>query len=175
MKTSFVCFVFLVVSFLITPGETVAQSTAAARPASEQSLQDLVNEVRELRATLQRINSAMYKGQVLLERYKLQQEQVARISRELAEARDKLSEMRAERMRLKEWISKIEAGVETGVKHPSELATIKVDLEALREREPKLEAREAQLANELELERAKLNDLNNRLNALELELAPGKP
>jgi hypothetical protein len=38
-----------------------------------------------------------------------------------------------------------------------------------------LVAREIRLANDLELERARLNDLNDRLNALELELTPGKP
>lgn len=35
--------------------------------------------------------------------------------------------------------------------------------------------REVRLANDLEVERARLNDLNDRLNAFELELAPNKP
>jgi uncharacterized protein YlxW (UPF0749 family) len=38
------------------------------RPSSEQSLQELVAEVRQLRATLQRMNAAIYRGQVMLER-----------------------------------------------------------------------------------------------------------
>jgi hypothetical protein len=40
----------------------------AVRPSSEQSLQELVAEVRQLRATLQRMNAAIYRGQVMLER-----------------------------------------------------------------------------------------------------------
>ena len=59
MKLSLVCFLFL---FFLTPENAVAQANTS-RPTSEQSLQELVREVRQLRATLQRINSAC-KGQV---------------------------------------------------------------------------------------------------------------
>ena len=48
-------------------------------------------------------------------------------------------------------------------------------LEMLNQREQRAAARETQLANDLELERAKLNDLNDRLNALELEMASNRP
>ena len=40
------------------------------------------------------------------------------------------------------------------------------------QREQRLAVRETQLANELEAERAKLNELNDRLNMLESELTP---
>ncbi|HKY45417.1 MAG TPA: hypothetical protein VJM50_20155 [Pyrinomonadaceae bacterium] len=174
MKLSIVCFLFLLVSFFITPQKTLAQANTS-RPTSEQSLQELVREVQQLRATIQRMNTTMYKGQVMLERLKFQQEQVARMSRELADARENLSEIRAGLTRLKEMLPKAETGVETGVKHPAELAGIKAELEHLKEREQRLITREAQLSNDLELERAKLNELNDRLNAFELELAPNKP
>lgn len=173
MKPALVC-LFLVVSFVVTPERALGQ-TNASRPTSEQSLEELVREVRQLRATLQRINSAMYKGQVLLERLKLQQEQVVRITRELADARETLSEIKAHQARLSEMVPKLEAGVEKGEKHPSELSSLKVELEMIKEREPRLAAREMRLTNELEMERAKLNDLNDRLNSLELELGPNKP
>ena len=38
--------------------------------------------------------------------------------------------------------------------------------------EARLVARETQFTNDLELERAKLNDLNDRLNAFESEMLP---
>lgn len=173
MKQSLVCFLFLLVSFFLTPD--VSAQTATSRATSEQSLQELVREVRQLRAALQRINTTMYKSQVLLERMKFQQEQVGRMSRELAETRETLSEIRAGLVRLKEMLPKAESGVEAGEKHPTELAGIKAELEHLREREQRLITREGQLSNDLELERAKLNELNDRLNAFELELAPNKP
>ena len=171
MKLSLVCFLFLVVSFFAVPEQALAQANTL-RPTSEQSLQELVREVRQLRATLQRINTAMYKGQVMLERLKFQQEQVARMSRELAETRESLSEIRAAQTRLKEMLPTAEAGVESGIKNPAELAGITAELEHIKEREQRLITREAQLSNDLELERAKLNELNDRLNALELELFP---
>jgi uncharacterized phage infection (PIP) family protein YhgE len=114
----------------------------------------------------------MYKSQVMLERMKFQQEQFARMSRELADTRENLSEIRAAMTRLKEMLPKAEAGVESGVKHAAELAGVKAELEHLKDREQRLGTREAQLASDLELERAKLNELNDRLNALELELFP---
>jgi chromosome segregation ATPase len=161
----------LVVSFFVTPDKALGQ-TNASRPTSEQSLQELVREVRQLRATLQRMNSAMYKGQVMLERLKLQQEQVFRTSRELAQIREELSELRGQQSRFKEALPNVEAGIEAGTRQRGELNDIKMQLESLKEREELMVAREARLSNELELERAKLNDLNDRLNALELELAP---
>ena len=174
MKLSLVCFVFLLGSFFVSPEQALAQANTS-RPTSEQSLQELVGEVRQLRAMLQRMNTAVYKGQVLVERLKLQQEQVTRISRDLAETRENLNETRVQQSRAKEQLPKMEEGVESGVKHPAELVSFKTELEALRDREQRLVAREAQLSNDLDLERARLNELNDRLNALELELAPIKP
>ena len=171
MKQVFLCLLLL---FLMS-GTALAQATSTSRPTSEQSLEELVREVRQLRTTLQRINTAMYKGNVMIERLKLQQEQVARITRELADTRENLSEIKSHQTRLSDVLPKTEAGVDTGVKHPGEVAGIKSELEMLKEREQRLIAREARLANDLELERARLNDLNDRLNALELELTPGKP
>jgi DNA repair exonuclease SbcCD ATPase subunit len=164
--------VFAVCSIFLTSESAVAQSNVA-RPTSEQSLQELVAEVRQLRGTLQRMNAAVYKGQVMLERLKLQQEQVTRISRELTEVRESVNEVRSQQLRIKELLNRAEAGVEVGMKHPTELAGIKAEMEAIGQREQRLAMRETQLANDLEVERAKLNDLNDRLNALvEIEMAP---
>ena len=174
MKLSLVCFLFLLVLFFVTPKTAMAQANTS-RPTSDQSLQELVREVRQLRATLQRINTTMYKSQVMLERMKFQQEQVARMSRELAETRENLSEIKAAQTRLKEMLPKTEAGVDSGEKHAAELAGIKAELEHLKEREQRLTTREAQLANDVELERAKLNELNDRLKEFELEWSPNRP
>lgn len=175
MKRSFTCMFVLAACFVLS-GEALAQSPKSpdvAGPTSEQSLQELVTEVRQLRATLQRMNAAVYKGQVMLERLKLQQDQVSRISSELAGVRDNLQELRAQQRRIKEVFGRVETGVEVGIKHPGELAGLKDELEVMGQREQRFAMREVQLAAELEGERAKLNDLNDRLNALvEIEMAP---
>ena len=174
MKLSLMCFLFLIVSFVATPEKVLGQSNTS-RPTSEQSLQELVREVRQLRTTLQRINTAMYKGHVMLERLKLQQDQVARMTRELADTRENLSEIKSHQTRLYDLLQKTEAGAETGLKNPNEVANIKGELEMLKERDQRMAAREVRLATDLDMERARLNELNDRLNALELELTPGKP
>jgi chromosome segregation ATPase len=151
------------------PGKT----QAAVRPSSEQSLQELVTEVRQLRATLQRLNAVVYKGQVLLERLKLQQEQVNRSSRELGDVRENIQELKAAQLRVKEQMRLLEEGVESGVRHSSELAQVKAEFEAIVQREQRLIMRETQLAADLEAARARLNDLNDKLNALvEIEMTP---
>ena len=66
-----------------------------------------------------------------------------------------------------------EAEVEAGTRHPAETAKLKNELEAIVEREQRMMVRETQLANELETERAKLNELNDKLNLLlEQDLSP---
>lgn len=145
----------------------------AVRPSSEQSLQELVTEVRQLRATLQRMNAAVYKGQVLLERLKLQQEQVTRISRDVAQVREEIQELKSVQQRIKEQIPRVQEGVEAGVKHASEIAEMKRELDQLSQREHWSMMRETRLNTELDAERATLNDLNEKLNALvEIEMAP---
>ena len=165
-------FFVVLLACLFVPAYTVKSQTAA-RPTSEQSLQELVAEVRQLRATLQRMNAAVYKGQVLLERLKLQQEQVTRLSRELAEVREGISNVRVERSRMKEHMKRLEEAVESGAQHPRELAAANAEIEQLIQREEQLLGREARFAVDLEAERAILNDLNNKLNALvEIEMTP---
>lgn len=173
MKRSMFLVVLLTCVFATAPAQQPVKSQDAVRASSEQSLQELVTEVRQLRAMLQRMNAAIYKGQVLLERLKFQQEQVARIARELGRVREEAQELLAQPQRIKEVLARIEAGVDAGAKHPAEFAGIKGQLDEIAQREQRLAARETQLAAELEGERAILNDLNNKLNALvEIEMTP---
>ncbi len=170
MKSSIVCLFLLLAFCFASPENVFGQSPSPT--ASEQSLQELVREVRQLRATLQRMNTTMYKGQVMLERFKLQQEQVSRMSRELNEVREHLHEMKTEVSKWREALSLAEQGLEAGLKNPNDLPKLRKQIEAMSQREQRLAARESQLVNDLEAERAKLNELNDRLNMLESELTP---
>ena len=171
MKIRIALFAFAVGFLLLTTGQTVAQSVKPEdRPASEQSLKDLVNEVRQLRAMLQRVNQTVYKTNVVLERLKFQQEQVARLSRELDDVRENLADMRMQSTKMKELLSRVETGVETGVKNPDDVTALKWELQVITQRELRLGQRETQLMNDLAVERSKLMELTERLNTLELEL-----
>lgn len=96
---------FVAMVLLLTASTAFAQTAAASHPTSEQSLEALVNEVRQLRAALQRANLAIYRSQVLLERMRFEQEQVSRLSRELNDTRDALMETRARLPKLKEMVN----------------------------------------------------------------------
>ena len=172
MKRAMFLVVLLACAFASASAQS-ANSQAAVRPSSEQSLQELVTEVRQLRATLQRMNAAVYKGQVLLERLKLQQEQVSRIARELGQTREEVQELRAQHARIREVLKRVETDVEAGIKKPAEIADWKGELDVIGQRESRLSMRETQLANDLEAARAILNDLNDKLNVLmEIEMTP---
>lgn len=172
MKRS-IFFVVLLTCVFATASAQSVKTQDVVRPSSEQSLQELVTEVRQLRATLQRMNAALYRGQVLLERLKTQQMLVSRISSELAGLREDMQDLRTAQQRLKESLPRIQEGVDAGTKHPTEIVEIKRELEQLAEREQRLTVRESRLAADLESERAILNDLNNKLNALvEIEMTP---
>jgi hypothetical protein len=157
----------------LTANLTSAQSTnlgGGARPTQEQSLQDLVNEVRQLRAMLQRINVTVYKTNVVMERLKLQQDVVARQARDLDEVREKLGETRTEIMKLKEVVKSGENGASAGTVNPEVVAKYKLELEEMLQREQRLVMRETQLLNQLSMARNKLAELNGRLDLLEMEI-----
>ena len=174
MKRLLICsFGLVICSWFATPASALAQSTTATLPTSEQSLQELVKEVRQLRAALQRMNAAVYKGQVILEQLKLQQEQVARIGRELRDTRDSLSEVRAQQVRLTELLGRVETEIEAGIQREADRTNLKAEINLLNQREQRTITRDTQLANELEIEHAKLNELNQKLNLLlEQEISP---
>ena len=167
-------FALLSLAFLFgNADQTVAQSTnrsGGTQPTQEQSLRELVNEVRQLRALLQRINITVYRTNVVVERLKFQQELVGRLSRELNDVREGLAETRIQSSKMKEHVTRLETAVESGLKKPEELAALKLEIDGAEQRELRLGMRETQLMNELSAERLKLSELNDQLTKLELEL-----
>jgi hypothetical protein len=65
---------------------------------------------------------------------------------------------------------RMEQAIEAGARHPDELASLKLELNSGVEREMRLAQREAQIVNELSIERSKLLELNEQLNKIELEI-----
>jgi septation ring formation regulator EzrA len=164
MKRLVVCLSVLIVCTLwFTPANSFAQTAPAT---SEQSLQELVKEVRQLRAALQRMSATAYKGQVMLERLKLHQEQVTRIQRELRDTRDQLSELRSQEQKVREMLKGVDSDVSTGVASEKERVSFKAEYRAINQRRQQAMMRESELATELQTERAKLNEINDKLNVL---------
>ena|SRR5262245_58859804 len=168
MKRQLASLLLLVgIALFITAQTTYAQSPNT-QPTSEQSLADLVKEVRQLRAMLQRLN----KGQVVLERLKLEQEQVGRLNRELTNVTDTLTEIRLQKGKMQQLLPGLEKGVDAGSISDKDLIGLKAEIDACNQKEQVLLERQTRLANDLNGAQARLSGLSERLNALELELAP---
>jgi hypothetical protein len=173
MKRSVSLVVLSIAVLFVSANATVAQETnlgAGARPTQEQSLQDLVSEVRQLRAMLQRFNATVYKTNVVMERLKLQQDIVARHTGDLDEVREKLGETRSDIMKLRDLLKSGERNIEVGIANPDVITKYKLELNEALQREQRLAMRETQLINQLSMARNKLAELNSRLDLLETEI-----
>jgi chromosome segregation ATPase len=164
-----------------------SNSKALTTPANQspqndnvQPMQALLNEVHQLRLAIQRSNLNTYHAQVTLERLRLQQQRVDRLSEKLEEARAKLSEIRSNQVKLPEEIKRVEEllgkepdPINRGFKRrelESVLQTVKAELENLAQKESQAREQEAHLNGQLQTEQAKLNEVNERLDALQKEV-----
>lgn len=166
MKKLF-CLLFVVAICMLASSSAFAQTTAV----SDQKFQELVNEVRQLRIEVQRLSTSAQRMQLLLERTRSQQEQVVRLTQQLTGVRDELSSVRARRGLLKVAFDEAEKAEKAGLKSDAEMKALNAELGNLAQFEQRLADREVQVASELELERATLNDLKTRLDKLEQEIA----
>ncbi len=158
---------------LLVAQDSWAQSGSAPNavaPKQDQVIQELLGEVRQLRIALQHISVNAYRGQVMVERLKLQQEQVNRLTQELNSTRNQISDMRSAQVTAKAKLDEAEKQQDKGLASESLTARYKEVLEEMKRREQSLSERETQVTTQLEAERANLTDLNKRLDALEIEM-----
>lgn len=149
--------------------QTNSPSTSA--PASqERLLQDLVNEVHQLRVVLQRMNATSYRAQITMERLRLEQEQVVRLTRELSTLRDEIGAIRSRQVSFKQLSEDMAKQVQAGVTSDKDLKGLLLEFEASSAREQHLVERESKVVLDLDLGRAVVTELNSRLDALEKEI-----
>jgi predicted nuclease with TOPRIM domain len=106
----------------------------------------------------------------MIERLRVQQGQVNRLTLELNRVRLELAGLKSSRVELKEKLTETEKRWEAGAIPSSEVTAIKTTLADLDRREPELMIRESQLGAELTVEQGNLEALNKRLDAIEQEL-----
>jgi len=150
--------------------------TQVSQPDSGQIMQALLGEVRQLRQAIQRSNLNTYHAQVTLERLRLQQQRVDRLTEKLGEARKELAAMRRNMAELPEAIKKLEAQLarESDANRRRELEKNQELFKSMIESGPedvaKLQETESELSGQLQIEQVKLNELNDRLDTLQKEL-----
>jgi len=175
MKSKYVwTFFFVIGLYLFTPQQSYAQSGATSavnKSNQERIVQEILSEVRQLRVEVQRLKASAYQTQVVIERLRLQQEHVARLTREIGEVREKIGETKSRQVKMNGMFEDVEKQVQSGVISQSELKRISGEIEELKQREQRLTEQEAQLSVELDAERVKLITLNRRLDELGQEAA----
>lgn len=160
---------FIIGLYLFTPQQSYAQSGATSalnKSNQEQIVREILSEVRQLRVEVQRLKASAYQTQVVIERLRLQQDQVARLTREISEVREKISETKTRQVKMNGMFEETEKQVQSGVISQSELKRISGEIEELKQREQNLTERESQLSAEIDAERVKLITLNRRLDEL---------
>jgi len=149
----------------------------AQAPSSDpQTLQNLLSEVHQLRVVLERSAAIAPRIQIAVERLKLQQEQVARTSRELVDLRDRLDHSRGELARIQQRAQSLEASAtqetDANKRHDFDeaLKMIKLDTEQMEKSTQQMQAHEGELASQLLSEQSRLTELNDRLDQIERAL-----
>jgi hypothetical protein len=148
----------------------------AASLENEETMQALLNEVRQLRLAIQRSNLTAHHSQVIIERMRTQRQQVDRLSDRLRGNRDQIAHLKMEQTEHQHELKKIEERLsqQTDVGVIGELEERrdhhKRRLEFLVQEEARSRENESQSAAQLLIEQAKLAEFNDQLDALQREL-----
>jgi DNA repair exonuclease SbcCD ATPase subunit len=157
--------------------QPLATPAPIGRLSAEESgaLRELLNEVHLLRLVLQSTTAGGKRIQLAAERVRLQQERVDKAARDLDETRNQLADLKASQLRINEALKELErqARQEAFPVRRAELEKqyrlAKIELDPLAERDSRLRDRESQQLAFLAAEQSKLQELNEKLNALERE------
>ncbi len=160
----------LIIMLCVTPASAQNEVKASG---PDPTIKSLLNEVRLLRQTLQSTGLNAYRSQILLERIKISNEQVVRLTRALADARETLEKTESTIPRMSEQQKMVEAMIESEV-DPAKRARLEFEskdmkrsIERYKAGLEKLKEQEQQQATQLREEQSKLSELETRLQRLE--------
>lgn len=147
------------------------------KPVEEnQTIRTLLSEVRQLRKTMQTTGLHAYRGQIILERIRLANEQVDRLAQKLEDARENLEKTERSIPRMEEQSKVMETQLqqETDIARRArlefEIKETKQQAERYKMLLSRAREREQQLASEFQRSQARLTELESRLDLLEREI-----
>lgn len=147
-----------------------------AQSADPTTLQALLTEVHQLRLAIERAASATPRIQITLQRLLVQEQKVERISRELSGIRQGMTNVSGEQARMTQMSQDLETRIaqEQNPSRRNELERQRSDIRAGAERFARMvqqnQAQETELGSSLRLEQARLDELSDRLTALDRSL-----
>jgi chromosome segregation ATPase len=173
------CALGLALLCLVSPTRAQVQSNKPADSAQgdrDQTLKQLLTEVRELRLAVQRATFSNTRFQMLIERVRVQQSHVDALSRQLENVHSQVADMKASKPRMEQQIKDAEDSLDrmtdpnAHADSESFIKVVKANLARLTQEDERLRSRETALDTELQAAQAKLNELNGQLDALMSEL-----
>jgi chromosome segregation ATPase len=144
-----------------------AQPPPAPRAAT---LDDVVAEVRALRADMQRMQEAGVRAQLLVARLQVQEQRIAGIAKDLAQTEEQIRGLEAARNPFTEAMLKDLSKEPAKPEESGFTALLKAQLEKLQNGDPVLKERQASLTQLLAEEQARWAAFNAQLETLEREL-----
>ena len=167
----------LVMLCSVSPVRAQAQTNKPADSAqADQTLKQLLTEVRELRLAVQRATVSNTRFQMLIERMRVQQTHVDALSRQLESLHSQVAEFKATKPQIEQQIKDAE-DLSDRTPDPSAHADLesrikggKTNLVRLAQEDERLHNRETALDTELQGAQAELNELNGQMDALMSEL-----
>lgn len=148
-----------------------APSTSSPRPAS---LDDVVAEVRALRAEIRQANESGLRAQLLVARLQVEEQRIAGLARQLSETEQQMRALEGAR---NPWLEQMVKEFDKNPPAPGEpdmMAGLRAQLEKIQNGDPVLTERQATLSRQLADEQARWVAFNAQLEALEKSVTAAK-
>jgi hypothetical protein len=145
------------------------QSSRSTPPAPD----ELLAELRGLRAEVNQAAGASVRTQLLVARLQLQEQRVNAVARQLEDVRDRLASVQQGQAAMGERLAASEDGQQRlppEDRSDDQIRALKLQLEQVQKREQDLRSQEAALSARLAAEQARWTEFNTRLDALERSL-----
>jgi hypothetical protein len=152
------------------------QGVRPAPPAANASPDELLAEVRELRADINQAASASIRAQLFVARLQLQEQRVNAVARQLADVQSRLASVQQGQAAMRERLTATEEGqarLPPEDRSDDQIRALMLQLEQGQGREQELRAQEAALSGATTTEQSLWMDFSARLDALERSLPPG--
>ena len=175
---SVVCLLFLAALGGASVGKPQTTTNSPAQNAqgeNAQTMQALMNEVRQLRLAIQRSTLSAHHAQAIIERMRSQQQQVDRLTDRLRETRDRIANVKLGQIDLQGELKRSEGrlrrnNTQSEPVEDENQEIVKTRLRFLEQEEARMREQESQIVAQLPIEQARLAELNDRLDALQREL-----
>jgi DNA repair exonuclease SbcCD ATPase subunit len=158
----------IALSVLVFAAATAGQSSTP--PAG--NMEPLVNEIRALRADLNRVAGASIRSQLLVGRLQLQEQRTVTLSRQLDTVQQELAEVTQEKLASEDRLKEVEES--TWTEKPEErenlLSALRQQIKQQQRREQQLRQRESSLSALVADEQTRWTDFSSRLDDLERTL-----